>query len=135
PKKREGHFGGIEGVERSMDTWLAGQDGWRYFEKDGRGRELANDAGEDHAPRNGAHVRLTVDLNLQQIVESELADACKRLRPLKASAIMMKPDTGEILALANKPAFDPNEPGKAEAEHRFNNAVAGIFEPGSTFKA
>jgi cell division protein FtsI (penicillin-binding protein 3)/stage V sporulation protein D (sporulation-specific penicillin-binding protein) len=131
----EGGFRGIEGVERSMENWLAGQDGWRFFEKDGRGKELMNYTGEERAPRNGANVRLTVNLNLQQIVETELEAACKRLRPLKASVIMMKPDTGEILALANRPTFDPNEPGKAKPEHRFNNAVAGIYEPGSTFKA
>ena len=134
-KTKAGVFHGIEGVERSMDNWLAGQNGWRYFEKDGRGRELVNHAGEERSPRNGANVRLTVDLNLQQIVETELALACKRLRPLKASAVMMNPETGEILALANRPSFDPNEPGKAKPEYRFNNAVAGIFEPGSTFKA
>ena len=134
-KTRPSGFRGIEGVERSMDNWLAGQDGWRYIEKDGRGRELVNHAGEERTPRNGANVRLTVDLNLQQIVESELALACKRLRPIKASAVMMNPETGEILALANRPSFDPNEPGKARPEDRFNNAVAGIMEPGSTFKA
>ena len=131
----EGSFRGIEGIERSMDSWLAGQDGWRSFEKDGRGKELMNYAGEERAPHNGANVRLTVNLNLQQIVESELEAACKRLRPLKATVIMMKPNTGEILALANRPTFDPNEPGKAKPEDRFNNAVAGIYEPGSTFKA
>jgi cell division protein FtsI/penicillin-binding protein 2 len=130
-----GTFRGVEGVECSMDNWLAGQNGWRCFERDGRGRELVIHGCEERAPRHGADVRLTVDLNLQQIVESELADACKRLRPIKASAIMMRPETGEILALANRPSFDPNEPGKAKPEHRFNHAVAGIFEPGSTFKA
>ena len=131
----EGSFRGIEGIERSMDNWLAGQEGWRYFEKDGRGKELMNLTGEERAPRNGANVRLTVNLNLQQIVESELEAACKRLRPLKATVIMMKPDTGEILALANRPTYDPNEAGKAKAEDRFNNAIAGTIEPGSTFKA
>ena len=150
-------FHGIEGIERAMDVWLGGQDGWRYIEKDGRGRELVNHAGVERAPRNGANVRLTVDLNLQQIVESELASACKRMNPIKASVVMMDPATGEVLALANRPTFDPNNPGKfdpaemprrkmteAEAKieankiaskHRFNNAVAGIMEPGSTFKA
>ena len=150
-------FHGIEGIEKSMNIWLAGQDGWREFEKDGRGLELVNHAGIERAPRNGANVRLTVDLNLQQIVESVLADACKRLSPIKASVVMMDPATGEVLALANRPTFDPNSPGKfdpaemprrkmteAEAKieanriastHRFDNAVAGIMEPGSTFKA
>jgi len=135
PANHKGSFRGIEGIERSMDNWLAGQDGWRYFEKDGRGKELMNCAGEERAPRNGANVRLTVNLNLQQIVESELEIACKRLQPLKATVIMMKPDTGEILALANRPAFDLNEPGKARPEDRLNTAVARSFEPGSTFKA
>lgn len=152
-----GTFRGLEGVERSMDNWLAGQNGWRYFEKDGRGKELVNHTGIERAPRNGANVRLTVDLNLQQIVESELAIACKRMRPIKASVVMMNPETGEILALANRPTFDPNHPGKVNPEEmpsrkmkeaeakieanriastrRFNHAVAGVIEPGSTFKA
>ena len=122
----EGGFRGIEGVERSMDSWLRGQDGWRYFEKDGRGKELMNYTGEERAPRHGADVRLTVNLNLQQIVESELESACRRLRPIKATVIMMRPDTGEILALANRPTFDPNEPGKAKPEHRLNLSLIHI---------
>jgi cell division protein FtsI/penicillin-binding protein 2 len=133
--EKNGRFRGIEGIERSLDDWLTGKDGWRSFEKDGRGIELVNFAGEEQAPRNGANVRLTVNLNLQQIVESELDAACKRLRPAKATVIMMKPDTGEILAMANRPTFDPNDAGKAKPEERFNNAIAGTVEPGSTFKA
>ncbi len=133
--KQEAGFRGIEGIERSMDEWLAGQDGWRYFEKDGRGKELMNLTAEERAPRHGANVRLTINLGLQQIVESELEAACKRLRPVKATVIMMKPATGEVLALANRPSFDPNDAGKAKPEERFNNAIAGTMEPGSTFKA
>ena len=131
----KGKFRGIEGIERSMDGWLTGRDGRRSFEKDGRGKELMNLTGEDRAPTHGANVRLTVNLNLQQIVESELEAACKRLRPLKATVIMMKPDTGEIMALANRPNFDLNEPGKARPEERLNHAITTSFEPGSTFKA
>ena len=133
--EKQGRFRGVEGIERSMDNWLTGKDGWRTFEKDGQGRELNNFAGEECASRNGANVRLTVNLNLQQIVESELDAACARLRPAKATVIMMKPDTGEILALANRPTYDPNEAAKAKPEARFNNAIAGTVEPGSTFKA
>jgi len=127
--------GGIEGIERSMNDWLKGQEGWRYYLKDGRGRELVTTfRGEERAPRNGARVRLTVDLTLQQIVESELNDACALLKPKKASVIMMDPSTGAILAMANRPNFDPNEPGKVKPEQRFNHAVAGLYEPGSTMK-
>ncbi len=133
--EKQGHFRGVEGIERSMEEWLRGKDGSRIFERDGRGKELMNFAGIERAPENGATVRLTINLNLQQIVESELEAACKRLRPVKATVIMMRPDTGEILALANRPTFDPNEAAKAKPEDRFNNAVAGTVEPGSTFKA
>jgi cell division protein FtsI/penicillin-binding protein 2 len=129
-----GRFKGIEGIERSMDDWLSGQDGWRYFEKDGRGREIVSYRTEDRRPRNGSDVQLTVDLGLQQIVEAELEAACRKYRPIKASVVMMNPKTGEILALANRPCFDPNEPGKAQPEERFDHVVAGLYEPGSTMK-
>jgi cell division protein FtsI/penicillin-binding protein 2 len=132
---------GLEGVERSMDNWLRGQMGWRSYEKDGRGREIVSYRGDERAPRNGCDVRLTVDLGVQQIVEDELEIAYRRLRPKKAVAIVMDPHTGHILALANRPCFDPNKPcgdsktpTKEDAAKRFNHAVAGVNEPGSTFK-
>jgi cell division protein FtsI (penicillin-binding protein 3)/stage V sporulation protein D (sporulation-specific penicillin-binding protein) len=130
-----GRFKGIEGIERSMDDWLAGKDGSRSFEKDGRGREIVSSRGDELSARNGSHVRLTIDLHLQQIVETELAAACKKLKPIKASVVMMEPKTGAIMALANYPTFDPNEPGKAKPEQRYNHVVSGTYEPGSTFKA
>ena len=134
PKTPDSSFRGMEGVERSLDTWLAGQEGWRHYEKDARGHELVNYGCEERSPRHGGTVRLTVNSNLQQIVESELDIACKRLRPLKASVVIMNPETGDILALANRPAFDPNDAGNAKPETRFNTAVGASFEPGSTFK-
>jgi cell division protein FtsI/penicillin-binding protein 2 len=133
---------GIEGIERSMDNWLAGQQGWRHYEKDGLGRELVSYRGEERTARNGSNVRLTINLGVQQIVEEELEEACRKLKPKKAVAIVMDPNTGYILAMANRPSFDPNKPcgdskkpGKAEAAKRFNHAVSGINEPGSTFKS
>lgn len=132
--EKAGKKKGIEGVERSLNDWLAGTDGHRYFEKDGFGREMASYRGEERGPRHGANVRLTIDLGVQQIVEDELERAFKELKPKKATVIIMEPKTGAILALANRPNFDPNEPGKATAEKRFNHAVASIYEPGSTFK-
>lgn len=133
-KSLGGEFRGIEGIERSMNDWLTGQDGWRCFEKDGRGREIVSYRTEERPPRHGANVQLTVDLGLQQIVEAELQKAFDKYKPIKASAVMMNPSTGEVLSMANRPCFDPNEPGKSDAEMRFNHAVAGIYEPGSTVK-
>lgn len=132
--KDKGSFKGIEGIEYSMDNWLAGQPGWRYFEKDGRGREIAAVTGEGRLPRHGADVQLTIDPGVQQIVESEIEEAFRRLKPKKATVIVMDPNTGAILALTNRPTFDPNHPGSSDAASRFNHAIASIYEPGSTFK-
>jgi cell division protein FtsI (penicillin-binding protein 3) len=71
---------------------------------------------------------------VQQIVEEELERAFRELKPKKATVIVIEPKTGALLALANRPGFDPNDPGKATPESRFNHAVASIYEPGSTFK-
>jgi cell division protein FtsI/penicillin-binding protein 2 len=133
-KTKKSVLKGIEGVERSLNDWLTGQDGWRYFEKDGLGREMASYRREERAPRNGANVRLTIDLGVQQIVEDELERSYKELKPKKATVIIMDPKTGAVLAMANRPGFDPNHPGDAKPEMRFNHAVAAIYEPGSTFK-
>ena len=135
-KKEVGRdFKGIDGIERSMENWLAGQEGWRYYQKNGSGKEVASDSSEERAPRQGSNVRLTVDLNIQQIVEEELEKACRELRPKKATVIIMDPTTGAILAMANRPCYDPNLPGEAKPEMRDNHAVASFYEPGSTFKA
>jgi cell division protein FtsI/penicillin-binding protein 2 len=87
------------------------------------------------SPRHGADIRLTIDLGVQQIVESELETVFKELKPKKATVIVMEPYTGEILAMANRPCFDPNAPGDGDPAHRSNHAVSMVFEPGSTFKA
>lgn len=124
----------IGGVEKSMDEYLRGHDGYRYTEHDRKGNELVMYRGQERAPRNGANVRLTIDMGLQAIVEEELENACKNLRPKKAIAVMMRPGTGEILAMANRPAFDLNSSGKDKSERMENGGVASMFEPGSTFK-
>lgn len=133
---------GVEGVEKTMNDYLHGHDGFRYIERDRMGKELVAYRGEERAPRDGCNVRLSVDLNLQNIVETELDTAWKELKPKKAIAILMRPKTGEILALANRPNFDLNDirnkPASYLTEHaadRKNCAVTDMMEPGSTFKA
>jgi cell division protein FtsI (penicillin-binding protein 3)/stage V sporulation protein D (sporulation-specific penicillin-binding protein) len=132
---------GVQGIEREEDEYLRGHEGFRYTEKDRSGNELVAYRGEERAPRDGYDVRLTLDLNLQNIVETELDAACQEFKPRKAIAILMRPRTGEILAMANRPNFDPNDlltkpPGYIE-EHQAdmrNCAIADEMEPGSTFK-
>jgi cell division protein FtsI (penicillin-binding protein 3)/stage V sporulation protein D (sporulation-specific penicillin-binding protein) len=125
---------GIDGVEASMDEYLRGQDGYRYIEHNRVGQELVPYRGQERAPRNGYQVQLTIDLNLQMIVENEIDAAMKEYRPQKASIILMRPQTGEILAMANRPNYDLNERSDAKPEQKINRAVLDRMEPGSTFK-
>ena len=125
---------GIQGVEGSLDDYLRGQDGYRYIEHNRAGQEIVLYRGQERAPRNGYQVHLTVDLNLQNIVENEIDAAMSEYSPKKATIILMRPQTGEILAMANRPAFDLNQRSDAKPEQMKNRAICDIMEPGSTFK-
>ncbi len=125
---------GIQGVEASMDTYLRGEDGYRYIERDAQGREIVLYRGLERAPRNGSQVHLTIDMGLQTIVENELDAAVREFRPAKATIILMRPQTGEILAMANRPNFDLNLRSEAKPEQMKNRAIIDLMEPGSTFK-
>ncbi len=125
---------GIQGVESSMEQYLHGEDGYRCIEHNRAGQEIVLYRGLEHAPRDGYQVHLTVDLNLQNIVENEIDAAMKEYRPAKATIILMRPQTGEILAMANRPNFDLNLRATAKPEQMKNRAVIDMMEPGSTFK-
>src|SRR5437762_367785 len=125
---------GIQGVEASMEEYLHGQDGYRYVEHNRVGEEIVPYRGQERAPRNGYQVHLTVDLNLQNIVENEIDAAIDEYRPKKATIILMRPQTGEILAMANRPNFDLNLRSQAKPEEMKNRAIIDMMEPGSTFK-
>ncbi len=125
---------GMEGVERSMDEWLKGHDGFRYTERNRRGNEMLAFRKMEVPARDGSTVRLTVDMALQDIVESEMDAAMKQFRPKMATCIMMRPATGEVLALANRPHYDLNQRDGVPVESRKNRAIMDIIEPGSTFK-
>jgi len=125
---------GIQGVEASMEEYLHGQDGYRYIEHNRAGHEIVLYRGQERAPRNGYQVHLSVDLNLQNIVESEIDAAVREYTPQKATIILMRPQTGEILAMANRPKFDLNLRAEAKAEQMKNRAITDMMEPGSTFK-
>src|SRR5256886_3814366 len=113
---------------------MAGQDGYRYIEHSRTGQELVLYRGQERAPRDGYQVHLTVDLNLQNIVENEIDAAMREYSPQKATIVLMRPQTGEILAMANRPAFDLNQRAEAKPEQMKNRAIIDMMEPGSTFK-
>src|SRR5213594_2050552 len=125
---------GIQGVESSMEEYLHGQDGYRYIEHNRAGQEMVLYRGQERTPRNGYQVHLTIDLNLQNIVENEIDAAMREYTPQKATIILMRPQTGEILAMANRPAFDLNHRSEAKPEQMKNRAISDMMEPGSTFK-
>jgi len=125
---------GIQGVEASMEEYLHGQDGYRFIEHNRAGQEIVPYRGQERAPRDGYQVHLTVDLGLQSIVEDEIDAAVKEYSPQKATIILMRPQTGEILAMANRPDFDLNLRSDAKPEQMKNRAIIDMMEPGSTFK-
>ncbi|MBX6326119.1 MAG: penicillin-binding protein 2, partial [Chthoniobacterales bacterium] len=125
---------GIQGVEASMEEYLHGQDGYRYIEHNRAGQEIVPYRGQERAPRDGYQVHLTVDLGLQNIVENEIDAAMQEYSPQKAVILLMRPQTGEILAMANRPAFDLNQRSEAKPEEMKNRAIIDMMEPGSTFK-
>lgn len=125
---------GMDGVERTMEQHLRGQDGFRYIERDRTGREIVPYRGQERDSRNGCNVKLTIDMGLQNIVEQELTAADKQYRPKSATVILMRPQTGEILAMASRPNFDLNKQSGVPEDHRRNRAITDVLEPGSTFK-
>src|SRR6202023_1710867 len=125
---------GTMGIERTMQDFLEGVDGFRYIETDRTGKELVPYRGQESPAKDGCDVKLTVDLGLQNIIEAELDAACAEFKPKNATVIMMRPQTGEILAMASRPVFDPNKPGEASPDQEKNRSVVDIVEPGSTFK-
>ena len=125
---------GKDGIERSFNAKLAGVRGWRVTETDRPGRELVPLRKQDVEPRDGLSVVLTIDSVVQHIVESALAGAMDKHSPVSISSIVVRPRTGEILALATLPNFDPNNPGASTPDARRNRVIADLAEPGSTFK-
>lgn len=125
---------GKDGVELFLNSKLSGVRGWRRTETDNRGRELVTLREQDVDARDGQNVVLTIDAYVQHIVETALADAMEKHSPISISCIVARPRTGEILAMATLPDYNPNNPGAAPADARRNRVITDQVEPGSTFK-
>jgi len=123
---------GIAGLELMYNDYLKGEGTSVSVKRDARGNRLSGEF-KDGVPGN--NIILTIDEGIQYIVERELANAIKEWEAKAAVAIMMNPGTGEILAMANRPTFDPNYAGKSDFDARRNRAITDLFEPGSTFKS
>jgi cell division protein FtsI (penicillin-binding protein 3) len=125
---------GIEGIELAYEKQLRGSDRRVEAIRDRRGHVVFADGMEDDRTIQGQSVVLTIDKAIQHIAERELALGVRTFEARGGSVVVMDPSTGEILALANYPPFNPNEPSRHIAAHRRNRAVVDRFEPGSTVK-
>jgi cell division protein FtsI (penicillin-binding protein 3) len=126
---------GLEGVERMLDADLRGQVEAMAVERDAWGRRIAADGQWRPLPRVGAKVELTIDAPLQRVAETELQKAVDGFGAKAGSVVVLVPDTGEVLAMANVPRFDPNRFREASPSQWRNRAITDCYEPGSTFKA
>jgi len=125
---------GLAGIELAYDGTLRGRAGKALAEQDGVGRVLVETQRVVESPEDGADLLLTIDQVIQHVTERELETAMQRTHARRGSVIVMDPRSGEILALAVRPAFDPNTGTDARPELWLNRTVAGVYEPGSTFK-
>ena len=123
---------GLEGLERSLEGTLSGTPGSQTIVKDPFGRAL--DVVETKPETPGKDVRLTIDRQIQANAEEILADTVRRWSARSATAVVMDPKTGAILAMATAPRFNANRFARTRADRRRNRAVTDTYEPGSTFK-
>ncbi len=125
---------GLEGIESSLNQVIIGSKGSKVVEKDGRQRQFSTLQGETVTAKYGNSVFLTIDCEIQSIVEDELENACSKWKPDTAVAIAMDPFTGEVLAMANYPSFNPNSVQDSSPRERRNRVITDSFEPGSLIK-
>jgi cell division protein FtsI/penicillin-binding protein 2 len=125
---------GRDGIEKFFNDKLSGASGWRVTGVDSKKNELAALQDEDVSAKNGLTVVLTIDAAVQHIMEEALAAAVEKHAPQGITGIVMRPRTGEILAMASLPNFDPNLPNTINTNTEPNRVISDVMEPGSTFK-
>ncbi|MFA5806188.1 MAG: penicillin-binding protein [Melioribacteraceae bacterium] len=126
---------GVEGIEKVYENELTGTNGMYNYERDVMGRILSIDEKISKAAVPGNNINLTINKTYQKILEEELSTGLQKYNGQSAVGIIMNPNTGEILALANSPDFDPANYELFPADSRRNRAITDTYEPGSTIKA
>jgi cell division protein FtsI (penicillin-binding protein 3) len=126
---------GMEGIELQYNKYLEGEPGYRLTIRDALGRDLPALDQKNLNPVDGASITLTIDHYIQYLTEQALDTAFKKWKALGAMAIVMDPMTGEILAMASRPTYDPQDVAKYPPEARRNRNITDFYEPGSSFKA
>lgn len=125
---------GLDGIEMVYDDRLKGGEQRELVMTDPAGNAIFGSVMQQYLPEEGKSVTLTVDSTVQFIAERALDNVMATVKPTRASVIIMDPKTGEILAMANRPTYDPNQYYKSSEAAFKNTAVTDLYEPGSTFK-
>jgi len=125
---------GLDGLEKTMNSKISGENGFRYVTKDAKRREIGYMKTMGKNAKHGYSIELTIDEIIQYIAESELDAAYWKYNPVWAGIVVMRPQTGEILAMATRPTYNPNHYGDYPTENRRNRVITDMFEPGSIFK-
>src|SRR3989338_2760517 len=124
---------GQEGLEFALQEQLVGKQGSQRVIKDRHGR-IVEDAGSLRAPKPGSDIALSLDSNVQHLAYRELESAVKQHKAKAGAVVILDARSGEALALANYPAYNPNNRGRISSQAMRNRAVIDLFEPGSTMK-
>jgi cell division protein FtsI (penicillin-binding protein 3) len=125
---------GMGGVERQFDRLLSGTPGKLTYERDSRGNRIATAGDRQVAPQTGQDLQLTIDRDIQWTAQEAIAAKVKETKSVSGTVVVMNVHTGEILAMATAPTFDPNDPGKGVDENRGNRVLSQVYEPGSIAK-
>ncbi|MGQ0846393.1 MAG: peptidoglycan D,D-transpeptidase FtsI family protein, partial [Sporichthyaceae bacterium] len=125
---------GSGGVERAFDDLLAGSPGKQTYERDRRGGRIATAGARTTEPVPGQDLQLTIDREIQWFAQQAIADQVRKTKAQSGTVVIQDVASGEVLAMATAPTFDPNHPGRGADENRGNRAVSQVYEPGSIAK-
>lgn len=123
---------GVTGIENEMNELLSGKDGYISYQRDRYNQKLLDPDEVITKPINGNDVYLTIDQKIQTLLEDAMSEVDTEYKPQKITATVMDAKTGEILAMSNRPSYNPNNP--SDVKNWYNDAVSTPYEPGSTVK-
>jgi len=125
---------GLSGIELSMESELAGKEGFVIMQRDGKGQYKPNMDTPKKEPVNGNNIVLTLDINVQKFAEEELERGVRETKSTGGKVVVTNVKTGEVLGMSSYPSFDPNSIQIADTAGFSNKVITDVYEPGSTFK-
>lgn len=131
-KEEDQKLSGIIGIERQMNEKLTETNGYISYQRDKYNKKLLDPDEIVREPKDGANIELTIDQKIQTFLEDAMAHVAKQYEPERMMAVVMDPKTGEVLALSNRPSFNPNV--RENIQNWYNDVISYPYEPGSTMK-